>query len=127
SVSLSLGSSPLLVVFPVHYTTHTAAAPARFLRGRKRAALQSRGAVRKRRREAGAFAVSRRQSALTTTKGACGAFPCVPIKIVSFLVLCSPGPRSGQGHAGALDRLGGLQSRAGASLLRPQPTPQDFG
>ena len=87
----------------------------------------SRGAVRKRRREAGAFAVSRRQSALTTTKGACGAFPCATIKIAHFLVLSSPGPRSGQGPGGALDRLGGLQSRAGASLLRPQPTPQDFG
>ena len=48
-----------------------------------------RGAVRKRRRETGDFAVSRRQSVLTTTKGACGAFPCVPIKIAHFLVRSS--------------------------------------
>ena len=38
----------------------------------------SRGAVRKRRREAAAFAVSRRQSALTTTKGAGAAKPRRP-------------------------------------------------
>ena len=38
----------------------------------------SRGAVRKRRREKGAFAVSQRQSALTTTKGAGAAKPRRP-------------------------------------------------
>ena len=52
----------------------------------------SRGAVRKRRREKGDFAVSRRQSALTTTKGACGAFPCASIKIARFLVQSSSAP-----------------------------------
>ena len=57
----------------------------------------------------------------------CGSFPCTPIKIGLFPVLCSPGPRSGQDPGGVLDRLGGLQSRAGASLKRPQPVPQDFG
>ena len=52
----------------------------------------SRGAVRKRRRETGDFAVSRRQSALTTTKGACGSFPCASIKIARFLVQSSSAP-----------------------------------
>ena len=52
----------------------------------------SRGAVRKRCREKGDFAVSRRQSALTTTKGACGAFPCATIKIAHFLVRGSSAP-----------------------------------
>ena len=53
----------------------------------------SRGAIRKRCREKGDFAVSRRQSALTTTKGACGAFPCATIKIAHFLVRGSSAPR----------------------------------
>ncbi len=46
-------------------------------RGGKRRGV-SRGAVRKRRREKGDFAVSRRQSALTTTKGAGAAKPRRP-------------------------------------------------
>ena len=85
------------------------------------------GDIRKQRRKRPAFAGLQRQSPLTTTKGACEAFPCTPIKIEPFPVQSSPGPRSGQDPSGVLDRLGGLRSRAGASLTRPQPVPQDFG
>ena len=88
---------------------------------------ESRCDTRKRCRKRAAFAGLQRQSPLTTTKGACGPFPCTPIKIGPFPVQSSPGPRSGQDPSGVLDRLGGLRSRAGASLTRPQPVPQDFG
>ena len=75
--------------------------------------------TRKRRRKRAAFAGLQRQSPLTTAKGACGPFPCTPIKIVPFPVLCSPGPRSGQDPSGVLDRLGGLRKQSGRIIDAP--------
>ena len=58
----------------------------------KTTAAESRGDIRKRRRKRSAFAGLQRQSPLTTTKGACGSFPCTPIKIGPFPVLRSSAP-----------------------------------
>ena len=99
--------------------------PAQSARAQKGPGSKSRDDARKQCRKTGVFAALRRQSALTTTKGACGAFTA--IKIACLPARSSSAQRSGQGPGEVLARLGGLRSRACASLTRPQPVPRHFG
>ena len=82
-------------------------ARAQSARVQKAPASKRHGSARKQGLKKAAFARLRRQSALTTTKGACGAFTA--IKIARLSVPSSSVPRSGHDPTGA------------------QPVPRDFG